>query len=76
MCFQLVRLVLPLALARTLVFDNALQRLSFAGFWSFNSAKDWVGRSKMNADLKSEKKKKSRRSLIYRTLSLGASGWA
>ena len=55
MCFQLVRLVLPLALARTLVFDNALQRLSFAGFWSFNSAKDWVGRSKMNADLKSEK---------------------
>jgi len=29
-CFQLVRSALPLALARTLVLDNALHRLSFA----------------------------------------------
>ena len=60
----------------TLELDNILQRLSFAGLWSVNSAKEWVqalyGASnwvQIGCSIEMLAKEKSRKSLIYRTLS-------
>ena len=60
----------------TLELDNALQRLSFAGLWIVNSAKEWVQALygtwnwvQNGCKFEMREKEKSRKSLIYRTLS-------
>ena len=60
----------------TLELDNALQRLSFAGLWIVNSAKEWVQALykvwnwvQNGCNFEMWEKEKSRKSLTYRTLS-------
>ena len=58
----------------TLELDNALQRLSFAGLWIVNSAKEWVQALykvwnwvQNGCNFEMREKEKSRKSMIYRT---------
>jgi len=60
----------------TLELDNALHILSFAGLWIVNSAKEWVQALygawnwvQNGCNFEMREKEKSRKSLIYRTLS-------